>query len=364
MGKIRWERWASIAVCAAAVILGASLLFRYVLPIFIPFLIAFAVSLPIKPLAAGFSARTKLSRKFCAVLFLILFLVGGLFLVGASARRLLTEVEDLLARLLAEGGDFSEMIQSSVDFFDTVTSKIGFLKQIEAGERFSAMRDAFNTTVANLLDDFLRSLTAGLGNFVGRLISALPSIFLAGIVGGIAAFYFCMDEGSFEKSFAVWLPRGIRERLPKWKASARQISVRYIRAYLLLWLLTFCELFFGFAILRVQYAFLLALVVSFVDLLPILGVGTVLIPWGVVLLIQHRYGMAVGILILYVVVMIVRQIAEPKLLAKSLGLSPLLTLFSTYAGWQLLGFWGMLIAPFVMLLIKALTAARGDLSKG
>ena len=358
MENIQWGKWAAIVVCLAAAVLGASLIFQYVVPILIPFLIALGISFVIKPLATRFSARTKLPQRLCAAIFLVLFLLGGLFLIGASLQRLLLELQDLLERLLSDGGDFSEMIQNSVDFFETVTSRIGFLRRIGAGERFAAVRDAFNTAISNFMGDLLQQLTMGLGTFAGRVIAALPTVFLAGIVAVIAAFYFCMDEKGTLKSLACYLPRAVRERLPRWKVYARKISFQYLRAYFLLWLLTFCELFLGFAILRVKYAFLLALLISFVDLLPILGVGTVLIPWGIVLLIQHRYGLAVGILILYVVVMIIRQVAEPKLLAKSLGLSPLLTLFATYAGWQLLGFWGMLIAPFAALLAKALLAQR------
>lgn len=358
MKNIQWGKWAAVAVCLAAGVIGVMLIFRYVLPIFAPFLVAFAISLLIRPLAQVFSARTHLSYKVCAALFLTLFLIGTGFLMGVVMQRLLLELEDLLTRLLSEGGDFSGLIQSSVDFFDTVTSKIGFLRRIGAGERFGALREAFNEMVANLLGDLLRSLTAAIPTWIGRVVASLPTIFLAGVVAVIAAFYFCMGGERIGRSLCAYLPRGIRTRLPQWKANAKQMSVRYLRAYFLLWLLTLCQLFLGFAILRVKYAFLLALVVSFVDLLPILGVGTVLIPWAVVLLIQHQYGTAIGLLVLYLTVTVLRQVLEPKLVGKSLGISPLLALFATYAGWQLLGFWGMIIAPFAAMIVKAIVEQR------
>jgi hypothetical protein len=100
----------------------------------------------------------------------------------------------------------------------------------------------------------------------------------------------------------------------------------------------------------VDYAFLLAALIALVDLLPILGVGTVLIPWSVVMLLQHRFFIGFGLLVLYLAVTVVRQIAEPRLLGKSLGLHPLLTVFSTYVGWELFGFFGMLLGPFFVLL--------------
>ena len=358
MRTIQWGKWAAVAICVAAGVLGTAVIFRYVLPILLPFLIAFGISLPVRPLAQAFAARTKLSPKLCAALLLSLFFVGAGFVLGAVIQRLLLELEDLLTRLLSEEGDVSGWMQSPADFFDTVTSKIGFLRRIGAGERFGAMREAFNETVANAWGDLLSGVTAAIPALIGRVAAAMPTLLLTGIVTVIAAFYFCMDEMGAMRSLLAYLPKGLQERLAGWRKRAKGVAVRYLRAYCLLWLLTLCQLFLGFAILRVKYAFLLALVVSFVDLLPILGVGTVLIPWSVVLLVQQRYGMAIGLLVLYLVVAVLRQVLEPKLVGKSLGISPLLALFATYAGWQLLGFWGMLLAPFVAMIVKAMAEQR------
>ena len=117
--------------------------------------------------------------------------------------------------------------------------------------------------------------------------------------------------------------------------------------------MTLFLLLVGFLVLRVKYAFLLALLIAIVDLLPVLGVGTVLIPWAITVLLGGNYVFGVGLLILYAVVLIVRQLCEPRLIGKSLGIAPLPALFATYAGWQLLGFVGMLIAPLAAVLIKA-----------
>ena len=151
MKRIQWEKWAAVAICVAAGVVSAAVIFRYVLPILFPFLIAFGMSFLIRPLARIFSVRTGLSQKLCAALLLTLFLIGVCFLLGAVIQRLLLELEDLLTLLLSDGGDVSGLMQSSADFFDTVTSKIGFLKRIGAGERFGAMRDAFNEMMANAL---------------------------------------------------------------------------------------------------------------------------------------------------------------------------------------------------------------------
>ena len=105
--------------------------------------------------------------------------------------------------------------------------------------------------------------------------------------------------------------------------------------------------------LRVPYPLLLAVIISILDILPLLGVGTVLIPWALVEIIFSKdYYTGIGLFILYVIITVVRQITEPKIVAGSLGLSPLLTLIAMYAGLRLFGFFGIIIGPFALLIIK------------
>ena len=354
MSEIKWEKWAAMVITLGAGALGVYLAFRYLFPILLPFFIALGVALLIRPAAARFSARTRLPQKFCAAVFFLLFLSLLSLSLGVAVHRLLLELGELLERSLAEGGDFSEMIRGSMDLFDTLTSRIGFLRRIGAGERFEALRATFNELAANMLGGLLNGLTAEIPALLGNLIAALPTIFLAIVVTVIAGLYFCMDGEGIGRRIVGYLPQGLRTRLPVWRCRVKRVSFRYLRAYLLLLLLTFLELFAGFLILRVDYALLLALTLALIDLLPILGVGTALVPWAVVSLLQNNYYLGFGLLILYGAITVLRQIFEPRLVGKSLGLSPLLTLFVTWAGWQLLGFWGMLLAPFAALLGKAL----------
>ena len=118
--------------------------------------------------------------------------------------------------------------------------------------------------------------------------------------------------------------------------------------------LTFAMLLIGFWVLRVEYAFLLAFLIALADLLPVIGVGTILIPWSIVMLLQRQFYLGFGLLILFFAISLVRQVAEPKVLGKSLGLHPLLTLFATYVGFVLFGIVGMILAPIVALFAKRL----------
>ena len=146
-------------------------------------------------------------------------------------------------------------------------------------------------------------------------------------------------------------------------------AAKYVRAYILLLSLTFCELFIGFAILKVPYPLLLALLTALVDILPILGVGAILVPWGLFeILIFKDIFTGVGLLIIYVIVAIIRQITEPKVVAGSLGLHPLLTLAAMYIGLKVFGILGMILGPILLLafrpiLKKAPLTSQKDVSE-
>ncbi|MBR3894234.1 MAG: sporulation integral membrane protein YtvI [Clostridia bacterium] len=353
MERSSWERRASILV---TVCLGAALLYlglRYLLPLCLPFLFAWGISLLVRPLSARLSERVGGSVAVWAGILLPLLLGGILFLLGFSLRRLVGELEHLLERVLSEGGGIAEFVGSDPDYFELLRSKIGFLRHLDASDR---LRTGFNNVVENALNGLLTSLTSGIPRFVSKVVSAVPSLLFVTLITVIAGFYFCVDGARVGQGLTGVLPSPIRARIPAWKQRAQKLSWSYVRAYLLLLLLTFAELFLGFCILGVDYAFLLAALVALVDLLPILGVGTVLVPWSVIMLIQHRFFVGFGLLALFLAVTVVRQLVEPRLVGKSLGLHPLLTLFSTYVGWELFGFLGMLLGPFFALLGKALFA--------
>ena len=126
-----------------------------------------------------------------------------------------------------------------------------------------------------------------------------------------------------------------------------RLGRQYLRAYLFLGFLTFLQAFIGLAVLKIPYAFLLALAIAIVDVLPLLGTGVILIPWALIALLTGNVPLAIGLGILYGITTAVRQILEPKLIGDGLGLHPLLSLVAMYAGLRLFGVWGMILAPLV-----------------
>jgi len=355
MERINWERLAGMIFCIGAGIFLLWGLFRYALPLALPFLIALLLSHLIRPMARRLAGRFRLSEKIWAVVLLLLLLGGTAYLLWASVWRLVSESVSLLERLLSDE-DFLHAVENPGDYFEALTSNIAFLRRMEAGEKLAAFREGFNKLVGDLISGLLQSLSSAVPAFAARVAAGVPNALLITVITVVAGFYFCMDGERIGQGFSKLLPKSVSAKIPVWKSKLKNLSWKYLRALLLLLLLTFAQLFLGFSLLGVEYAFLLALIISVVDLLPLLGVSTVLIPWGIVLLVQKRFYMGIGILILNLTVTVVRQILEPRLLGKSFGLHPLAVLAATYGGWRLFGFAGMVLAPLAVLFCKALFA--------
>jgi sporulation integral membrane protein YtvI len=125
------------------------------------------------------------------------------------------------------------------------------------------------------------------------------------------------------------------------------------KAYVILMSITFIELAVGLTILRVPYSVFIAGIIAIVDILPVLGTGTVLIPWALISLIQGKYTFAAGIAVIYIVITVVRSMLEPRFVGRQIGFNPVVTLIMMYLGLQVLGFAGLFLFPLTMIVLKA-----------
>lgn len=347
MMQMRWERTAAILLC---LFLGAGiawLALRFVLPLLLPFLIAWIVSLGVYPLSKKLSRLLHLPQRLCAVVLLSSVILLGAWGLWAGSVRLLTELAGAVEKLIDKG-----TVSDVIDFVGAWLSGVGerfglFADGVDLGDRLSSMAN-------EMLGSVLSALSARVPDLLGGLLSAIPTIFFVVIVTVVSGFYFCMDGARIRDAVLSLLPTSWRRRLAPMRAQLRELLWRYVKAYLLLLGLTFVLLLVGFLILRIEYAFLVALLIALADLLPVIGVGTVMVPWAVILLLQKEFYLGFGILLLYLAVELVRQISEPRLVGRSLGMHPLLTLFATYVGFCRFGILGMLLAPIVAMLLKIL----------
>ena len=358
--RINWERGACVLFVVAG---GAALLYvilRFALVLFLPFLLAFALSLCTRPAVRFLARKTGRSKSFWAVsvTLLVLFALGGLSYL--LCHRLLLEIQRLLAFLAEDSAQQNGKIASLIGRFREIWGRLPVVSHLQRIELIEQLigdpAEYLNTQLQQLLSALASRLASGFGLFLRRL----PGVALFVLVSVIASFYFAVEYERVRDVLLRILPSRFASRLPAWRRRTFAALKRCLRAYLLLFLLTLIELTLGFWLLRVEYPFLIALLGAALDILPVLGVGTLLVPWAIFTLMTGGTLRGVGLLILYAVMTIIRQIAEPHLVGKSLGLHPLLMLIAFYVGLKLFGFAGIFLGPLLGVLCKAAFELVGE----
>ncbi len=333
----RAKNLAAYLICIAFFIVGAVLFLRYLLGVLVPFLIAWGLALAVRPIAARISPRTRIPNRVWRLL--LLMIAFALLSVGAwfSGVRLVHEAERLLSQL-TEGDAMERISEGLFDLVSRLPVSVASAEQI----------------TNRILDETVNAIVSVLPGFIGKIVSSVPRLFIAAVVTLIAAVYFSLDLERIHAAVLRITPERFRPYLLRMSGGVFHIAAVYGKAYLLLMLVTAALLFVGFLIIGVDYALLLAFIIALVDLFPVLGVGTVLVPWCLWCLLAGNLPRALGLLALWGVTLVVRQFAEPRLLGNGLGVHPLLTLVLMFAGLSLGGIIGMLIAPVLAVPLTAL----------
>lgn len=349
ISEIRVERLAAWVIVGA----GALLLFRLyaglIFGIALPFLLAWGAAYTVRPVAVRLSRRLHMPSGACSValVFLAVLLASvGLFLL---ARRAVLELFSVAEHLSAEG--IASFLAPLTSWWAGLATRFPILGSLGLGGEGGAQ------LVGRISEGLLTALGEWAAARAASLATALPlwSLFL--FVSLVAAFYFARDLSSIHETLLSYLPAGAVRLLRRVKDGAWWTVGSYLRAYGLIMLLTFFVLVVGFLLLGVRYALLLAALFAILDFLPVIGVGMLLVPWGIYALLAGDSFLGIGILVLWVVISVVRQFAEPRILGKNLGIHPLLTLLAMYAGLRLFGFAGLVLLPMVAVTLRGLLVA-------
>lgn len=359
-----WGRTAAVLICLTFGAAAVYLFLKYLLSILLPFAVAALVAAAVYPLAKKISEHSRIPRRVAAAALVLLLLVAVSLILWLAAKRLVTELGELAAGIGQEGDPISMLIGKASSLINGMSERLSSALQRENPHRISPESvDAFLSGMATSAAD---AISAFLSKAVSSVAASLPRLLLAITVTVISSFYFALDREKLSRILNALLPEKARAFMPKIKKEAAQTAGRYLRAYSLILLITFSVLFLGFTIIGTEYALLLAAVTALVDILPVLGVGTVLVPWSIISFITADLRSGIGLLVLYVAVVILRQFIEPKIIGKSLGIHPLVSLFSMYVGLRLFGVIGLLLAPAAVAGIRALwgsDAPDGDISQ-
>ena len=341
---------ASMLFCRLGIVGAGWLIWNYArLPLTVA-LIAWGVGAMMAPVARVCARLFGISRRVCGLICFLgmAFGVGGLLVWGVG--RLAEELSRLTVWLLENRVLLFEWIEKVSDVLSRMPNWLPIRSSIEDGAWQIDLQKIVNERLLQTISALGNVMTAG----VVSVLVATPRLLLGGVIGFVACAYTSMDYELLRDRLIACLPTPWRARAKSFGNHCLQALGATVRAYGILTLLTFAEVLLGLSILGVRYALLLSLVIAAVDLLPILGTGCVLIPWAIVALLCRRTALGVGLLILYLIITVTRQVVAPHLLGKQMGIHPLVSLFAMLTGMELFGFWGMVLAPILVMLLKPL----------
>ena len=334
----------------AGVLLGLWLALRYLIPLLLPFLLGAGLALLAEPVVRLFSRRFRLPRGIAAAIgvsmaFCFLFLL--LALLAALAVRELRA----LAGVLPDLGDMAK---------NGIGSLSGWLQGMTRHAP-EGLRGPLRRSIGEFFSGGTDLLDRGMGyvlELAGGLLSHIPDGAFSLGTAIISSFMISAKLPVIRRRLSLLLPRQKLEPMLAALGRVRSALGGWLKAQLKLAAVTWAILAAGFLLLRIPYGPLWALLVAALDAFPVLGTGTILLPWSLICLLQGDTARCVGLLGVYAVVALTRSVLEPRLVGRHLGLDPLVTLFALYAGYKLAGLPGMLLAPMAAVTV-ANTVSRG-----
>ena len=323
---------------------------KFALPILLPFILAYALSYALRRGADKLSRITKMNEKVLMAVLLVsgVCAIGAFLWFGASAI-------------------FREIREALISFSNTIGDENGIMARLKdtitrLGERFGGGEE-----LQGALTDMLSGAAGEASTYVTKIaagiVSALPSFAFGCAVGIATLFYFTFGHEKAVTAVKSVFPPKHRDTICRSVGSAMRGLGRFVRAYSSIIAITFAELLVGFLILQVDHAVVLALFISIVDVLPVLGVGTILAPWALSCLFLGNTGRAMGLLILLAIIWAVRQPVEARLIGKGAGVHPVFALMAVYAGYRLAGVFGMIVAPTLLTAAAVMLEERRNNAK-
>lgn len=315
------------------------LVFKYLLKIILPFIIAVIIAeLTRKPIDA-LQKRTKIPRKICSVItvtFALLILMSvlffGVYQLYAAAQ---VAVEKLPSAIKA----VQEWVNEFSKLFAAFNANIP-----------PSLSQAISEAPSALLGELMTNLTSLLTGTAGQL----PSSFITIIVTVIASYIVSADYYKLRSFISQTISKENFTKLSQTRSITIEKTVMITKGYGVLLSITFFELLLSFFVLGVKQPVVIAALTALVDILPLFGVGTVLIPWSIVELLKHNFFMGIGLVVVYLAVSVVRHFVEPKIIGAKIKLSPLTVLICMFIGYKVFGIAGLIFTPFAASIAKEL----------
>lgn len=311
---------------------------KYLLPAMVPFIIGFVIASIVQFPLSRLRLKKPVHRKLAAAGLCLAFYALLIFLMVFFS-----------VKVIAEICDFAVTVPDLV--YDSVYPLVW-----DIGDQIQQILEPIDMSLAQLVNEVGKTVASTLAGYATKFSAwavkalatgavSIPGALIQIIITVVSSFYMAVDYQTVMDFLKRLIPGSRRDSVVQVVSYARTTVVAYIKSYVILFCLTFLELWIGLAVLKVPYELGLAFGIAVFDLMPILGVGGILLPWGGIALIMGNLKMGIGIIVLYLVIAAVRNSVEPRIVGKEIGLHPLATLVAMVVGLKLAGLVGMLMLP-------------------
>ena len=321
---------------ALAVLLGIIFLVPRALMFFLPFVVGWIIALIASPFVRFFEEKFKLKRKIGSAFVIIAVIALVVLLIYSLCAWLVEQVGGLLTALPDMWAGLEADINSMGRSLSSVVSRLPGVTQTTLND----LADTMGGYVGGLLEKIGTPTIEAAGN----LAMQLPAIFIGIIMALLSAYFFVAERQQINEWFRKHTPAALQLYYGMIRQSLIKSVGGYLKAQLKIEIWMYLLLVVGLGILDVSYYGLIALVIAIMDFLPFLGTGTVLIPWAVIKIFASEYQVAVGLLIIWCVGQLARQLIQPKIVGDSIGVPPLPTLVLLYVGYRVGSVVGMIVA--------------------
>ena len=337
----------NIAIFFASLVLIFTLLKLAVF--YMPFLIGFIISLIIEPLVRKLATSLGVERKTSAIIVLVLIFT---ILIGLIVGGLIT--------LITESSTLLDSISVYIEKFSSFIEKLK-IQELYLPEKVIKIIDNCTSKLLNTVTIFTTNF---LTNTIQK-ITVIPIVFIYITITILSTYFICADKFYILDQLEHHVPRLWVKRFGKHLREITTVLGNYLKAEIILIVISFFIVLIGLTIgkftsLNIEYPLLCALGIAFVDALPIVGSGTVMIPWAIFASLDGNISLALLLIGLYVLTIIIRQVVEPKLISNKIGIHPIFTLLAMYTGFKFVGVIGLFLGPIILIILKNIFSTMID----
>lgn len=334
-GKRIFRMILNILIPAGTIVLVCTL-GPWLLKFFMPFVVGWCIALICNPLVKFLEKRLKLVRKHSSAVIVVVVLAVVIWLIYF-----------LISRLILGAMAFSQELPGLYEIWKAELQEAfaGFSVILERMP--VAVQDAVNRTNSNLgalAGSLVEKLATPTVAVAGNVAKGIPAALVYSVVVILSSYFFIIERDKIMAWGKKHLPQGVQNYSEFLKKDIKTLIGGYFLAQFKIMFVVAVILAVGLMVLRVKHGILFAVLIAFLDFLPVFGTGTVLFPWAVIKLFSGQWTFAVGLVVIYVLTQAVRQVIQPKIVGDSIGMPPLLSLIFLYLGFKIKGISGMILA--------------------